>query len=177
MTRRNTDDVPLALLRSAVTESAVDTLTEFAFNTPVSAARKLAMRLWRVWFEPVYPDPSDPGTDTILQRTQQIRLSTRQGLTVIPRIDDSGFIAAYRCQVVTAGLAAGAGINVSMVVSGDFWDFTPGGLLVATQQLSLYAQGAQETTVKTGRVMIGYTLEELDPENFFAIVSLQTQVT
>jgi len=177
MARGRSDGEALAFMRMRVLESAINTLTEAQATTPVNMGTLQAMRIWRVQFVLGEPTHADPGADTITTRNTITALSLRQNLTVIPAMRDNGVIAIGRMDAVDAGLAAGGGINTAIREVNPLWAYSPGGVLVGSQTLSLYIQSVQGVAVAQSDVVIQYTLETLGQDEFFALVSLLATIS
>lgn len=165
----------LALLRMTVAESAANTLTEGVSNTPVEPASRTAMRIWRiVWEHPVVdPQTTPPAADSFDTNALSMAISTRQDLTALPSLDALGSLALLRWAIYSASAPADAGISVAAAVIGSYVvDFGPLGLLVATRELSIYVQGTALPSASRASAVVYYSLEQLDPTEFFSLISV-----
>lgn len=168
---------PLSILRGRIIESAANTLTEEAINTPVDPRVRVGLLVRQIYFSrDSGPDVDIPAADTQVAFTGRLVLSTRQGLTTIPALEDPGVIAAQNVSGMIGSQTADGGVTVQWDTSGNHWDYSPGGLLVVTQQLSLYAQGANLAAALGGSMMLLYQLVEVEAEDLAAALSAITDL-
>ncbi len=157
-------DRPLNVARMLVVETAAATLSEGQLQMPFSQlarGKALAPRILGVKFSMA---PSGHALADAVNLDRLV-LSTRQGLTVVPNLDNPGTIASLliASKTTTDGVA--------VVQHGDDWNFTPHGLLVPAITLSLYIQGAG-TSILAGRAMITYIVDEIEADELLAALSV-----
>jgi len=166
-------DPTMSFLRIEASEPTNNSLAEVQVNTPVSPAARSAMRILSVVFELEQPDPIDPGADLFDRANFQAVLSTDLNRTAIPDLADDGTIAMGRFVSALWGQAAAAGGSIALAGAPVQEVNLRPGVLVGVTTIALYAIGDGLTTAHTARVVIGYTLEVLDPADFFSLVSIQ----
>ena len=170
---------PLSIIRSTIVESAANTLTSIDIETPVSPRLQVGMLLKRVAFEMSAVEVSFPAADASTQATGRATLSTKQGETDLPRLDDDGTLAVVTTNIVAGSAPADAGVALSTFIYGDQWDYGEEGLLVVTSTLTLYILSSNNKAglVSTVRMQLGYHLVEITDTELIAALSLETGVS
>ena len=122
----------LSVMRFIVQESAANTLSEQAVNTAVQPAANIAMRVWHAVLSDLSPpDPANPAADALVQASTRAALSTRQGLTTMPTMQNAGCFAAWEYDENVRSQAGDTGVGTTSALVGPFdWDYAPAGLLI-----------------------------------------------
>ncbi len=166
----------LGILRANIVESAANTLTEVAVQTPVSASARMIMRIWRIHINiGVGVLGGFPAADTADAITIITSLSTRQGELVIPGVATSGTIALAQYINLTGSAPADAGIAISQVYNHLIWEF-PGGIGLADSTLGLYIIGGLMGGPSSAQYQIYYTMEVVGTDEFLAIASVLSDI-
>lgn len=162
----------LGILRFDVTQSGAGaTPTEATVQTPTSPASRIGMRIHRVHATVSAPEADNPAADATTLVSAAGVISTVGNDTTGLGPEDAGTLYFCQHQSVYASAPADAGLAISSFRGGQDKDYRPG-LLVVTQQLSVYAFGNSATTNTVRfRGYILYTLEEVDPNEFVAALS------
>ena len=176
-------DRPASVMRIFVDESAPNTLTERVFATPVSAAARLVMRIWQIYLDCELPDPGLPtGATAVFSTFLDVGLSVRQGMASVPTWRNPGcLINAANIHTTSEEVtAAGVGIGCAFGSKGPGGQLGamvqyPGGMLIADELLSLYIVGVGNTVAHFADGIIWYTLEQISPEDYFALLSVRGQ--
>ncbi|KKL06481.1 hypothetical protein LCGC14_2595590 [marine sediment metagenome] len=167
----------LAIQRAVVLESAANTLTEQQIQTPVSATARMIMRVWRIVFGiTVGALPSTfPAADAKEIVSSSIVLSTRQGETTLPAIEQGGTLAAASHIFIQGSAPADAGIAMTQNFINLVWEY-PGGIGLADSTLSMYIQSVGMAGASGAQILIYYTMEVVSTDEFLAIASILSDV-
>lgn len=175
MVQRADPGIALGMLRFVVQESVAGTLAEVAIQTPTSPASNIAMRIWRISWE-LEPPVQDtfPAADNIVLAVSRGSVHTRQDLAAIQGWDGQGAILAAQAYGMAGSVPADAGGGLAMDAGPKMMDYGPFGLLIPTQEISVYAQGSNAVNTIAFRGVIYYTLDRITSAELIAALSAVT---
>lgn len=169
---------PLTLVRGFVENSAVGVFTENTLFLPTNPANNIGFLIRRVILDMEPPVYAFPVADNITALAATGALSTRQGLAAVPGLLADGTIAAVELNVNVGSAPADAGVAISHFYTQDKEsDYSVGGLLTATRELSLYiSASAGITNVLTLQALVMGHIVQITAEELVAALSTEVGI-
>lgn len=175
-----TRDVNPQYMQGTITLSAANTATEVTLGTPIvrvgpaSGGESIIMELIHLWVD--HP-PIDVDNAAATNRNTTFSMSTvSSGATpAITTLDNPRGLAFSQYTTRNAFTAAGTGMLQSTTEPLE-WDFTDGaghGILVATDNIFIQANTANQTAASTFRWKLSYRFKKVSLVEYIGIVQSQ----
>lgn len=168
---------PLTIVRGIVVQGAADAFAEAAIALPTNPANNIGFLVRRVLLSLGPQDFAIVAAGTTEQPFTQAALSTRQGLGAIPAVNDDGVIAVVQRVYNTATIAASTGgwATVEFTEPPET-DYSIGGLLTASREVSLYMDSNRSIAVQFCRMILLGHLVEVTADELIAALSTEVGI-
>lgn len=175
-----TRDVNPQYMSGLITLSAANTATEVTLGTPIvrvgpqTGGQAIIMELIKLWVD--FP-PIDADAAAATSRTLTFSMSTTStgGTPAITTLDNPRNVAHLNYDSRNAFTAAGTGL-LALNRDPQCWDFTDGaghGILIATDNLFIQANTANQGAASTFRWKLSYRFKKVSLVEYIGIVQSQ----
>lgn len=168
---------PLAVARGEVLELVQGTAVEDVIALPIDPALEVGALIRMIVFDVFSGDVVIPAADVSDTGTIDGSLTTRQGLAGPPTLATAGTLAVVKQQHFVTSQVGDTGVSQSVILQGGLWTFRPSGLLVSTQNLSLWIDTVSMNTVSAIRVAIFFQVVTITPSDLLAAISTISDIS